>query len=124
MSSTNLTPDDINTMNEISKSSECNPHFLEAYSKIARQEFEKMHRNIKKEKESNLEYSYSHPGIYRTFNFIEKTSRIKRDITGEETTEIIPQKKSESFWSCCMNSDKDSQGCKKIVSKKFKWNYY
>ena len=124
MSSTNLTPDDINTMNEISKSSECNPHFLEAYSKIARQEFEKMHRNIKKEKESNLEYSYSHPGIYRTFNFIEKISRIKRDITGEETTEIIPQKKSESFWSCCMNSDKDSQGCKKIVSKKFKWNYY
>ena len=124
MSSTNLTPDEINTMNEISKSSECNPHFLEAYSKIARQEFEKMHRNIKKEKESNLEYSYSHPGIYRTFNFIEKTSRIKRDITGEETTEIVPQKKSESFWSCCMNSDKDSQGCKKIVSKKFKWNYY
>ena len=124
MSSTNLTPDDINTMNEISKSSECNPHFLEAYSKIARQEFEKMHRNIKKEKESNLEYSYSHPGIYRTFNFIEKISRIKRDITGEETTEIVPQKKSESFWSCCMNSDKDSQGCKKIVSKKFKWNYY
>ena len=124
MSSTNLTPDEINTMNEISKSSECNPHFLEAYSKIARQEFEKMHRNIKKEKESNLEYSYSHPGIYRTFNFIEKISRIKRDITGEETTEIIPQKKSESFWSCCMNSDKDSQGCKKIVSKKFKWNYY
>ena len=124
MSSTNLTPDDINTMNEISKSSECNPHFLEAYSKIARQEFEKMHRNIKKEKESNLEYSYSHPGIYRTFNFIEKISRIKRDITEEETTEIVPQKKSESFWSCCMNSDKDSQGCKKIVSKKFKWNYY
>ena len=27
-------------MNEISKSSECNPHFLEAYNRIAEKEFE------------------------------------------------------------------------------------
>ena len=124
MSSTNLSPDEINTMNEISKSSECNPHFLEAYSKVASQEFEKINRNKKREKDSNLEFTYSHPGIYRTFNFVEKTTKIKRDITGEETTEIVPQKISESFWSCCMNSNKDSQGCKKTVSKKVKWNYY
>jgi len=124
LTSSNLNPDDINTMNEISKSSECNPHFLEAYNKIAKKEFEKLTKNFKKEKDNNLEYTYSHPGIYRTFNFVENTTRIKRDITGEEIREIVPQKVSESFWSCCMNSDKNSQGCKKVVSKKIKWNYY
>ena len=123
ISTNDLNPDDINAMNEISKSSECNPHFLEAYNRIAEKEFERMYKNKKKEKDNNITYTYSHPGIYRTFNYIENVTRIKRDITGEETTEIIPQKKSESFWSCCMNSNKDSKGCQRNVSKKFKWHY-
>lgn len=122
ISSSNLNPDDINTMNEISKNSECNPHFLEAYNRITEKEFEKINKN--KKKENDVICTYSHPGIYRTFNYIEKATRIKRDITGEETTEIVPQKISESFWSCCMNTNKDSKGCQKTVSKKFKWNYY
>ena len=122
ISANNINEEDIKAMNEISKSSECNTHFLEAYNKIAEKEYEKMAKNNRKE--NDMTYTYSHPGIYRTFNYVEKVTRIKRDITGEETTEIIPQKKEESFWSCCMNSNKDSQGCKKTVSKKFKWNYY
>ena len=122
ISANNMNEEDIKAMNEISKSSECNPHFLEAYNKIAEKEYEKMVKNSKKE--NDMTYTYSHPGIYRTFNYIEKVTKIKRDITGEETTEVIPQKKEESFWSCCMNSDKNSKGCQRIVSKKFKWNYY
>ena len=122
ISASNLNEDDIKTMNEISKSSECNPHFLEAYNKIAEKEYEKIVKNSRKE--NDMIYTYSHPGIYRTFNYVEKVTRIKRDITGEETTEIVPLKKEESFWSCCMNSDKNSKGCQRIVSKKFKWNYY
>ena len=124
ISSSNITSDDIKKMNEISKESECNPHFLEAYNRVAEKEFEKMVKNNKKEKENLITYNYSHPGIFRTFNYVEKVTRIKRDITGEETMEIIPQKKQESFWSCCMNSDKDSKGCQRTVSKKYKWNYY
>jgi hypothetical protein len=122
ISANNINEEDIKAMNEISKSSECNTHFLEAYNKIAEKEYEKMVKNNRKE--NDMTYSYSHPGIYRTFNYVEKVTRIKRDITGEETTEIIPQKKEESFWSCCMNSDKNSKGCQRIASKKFKWNYY
>ena len=124
ISTNNINDEEIKAMNEISKSSECNPHFLEAYNKIAEKEHEKMIKNNKKEKENDITYTYSHPGIYRIFHYIEKVTRIKRDITGEETTEIIPQKKEESFWSCCMNSDKNSKGCQRTVSKKFKWNYY
>lgn len=122
ISANNINEEDIKAMNEISKSSECNTHFLEAYNKIAEKEYEKMAKNNRKE--NDMIYTYSHPGIYRTFNYVEKVTRIKRDITGEETTEIIPQKKEESFWSCCMNSDKNSKGCQRIASKKFKWNYY
>ena len=122
ISTSNLNPDEINAMNEISKNSECNPHFLEAYSKISEKEFEKINKNKKKEKD--VIYTFSHPGIYRTFNYIEKDTRIKRDITGEETIEIVPKKINESFWSCCMNSNKDSKGCQRTISKKFKWNYY
>jgi len=122
ISANNINEEDIKAMNEISKSSECNTHFLEAYNKIAEKEYEKMVKNNRKE--NDMTYTYSHPGIYRTFNYVEKVTRIKRDITGEETTEIIPQKKEESFWSCCMNSDKNSKGCQRIASKKFKWNYY
>ena len=122
ISANNINEEDIKAMNEISKSSECNIHFLEAYNKIAEKEYEKMVKNNRKE--NDMTYTYSHPGIYRTFNYVEKVTRIKRDITGEETTEIIPQKKEESFWSCCMNSDKNSKGCQRIASKKFKWNYY
>ena len=122
ISANNINEEDIKAMNEISKSSECNTHFLEAYNKIAEKEYEKMVKNSRKE--NDMTYTYSHPGIYRTFNYVEKVTRIKRDITGEETTEIIPQKKEESFWSCCMNSDKNSKGCQRTATKKFKWNYY
>ena len=117
-----ISEDDIKTMNEISKSSECNPHFLEACNKIAEKEYEKMVKNNKKDKD--IIYIYSHPGIYRTFDYVENISRIKRDINGEEIMEIYPQKKQESFWSCCMNSDKNSKGCQRTATKKFKWNYY
>ena len=65
---------------KISKSSECNPHFLEAYNRIAEKEFERMYKNKKKEKDNNITYTYSHPGIYRTFNYIENVTRIKRDM--------------------------------------------
>ena len=111
-----------NLLNEISKSSECNPHFLEAYNNVVEKEFEKMNEMNKKIK-VNITYKYTHPGIYREFTFVEKNRKVKYDITGKEITEIIPKKVTESFWSCCMNSDPNSQGCQKKAYKNFKWNY-
>jgi len=122
LSSPNLDVDNIGILNEISKSSDCNPHFLEAYNRVAGKEFEKMNELNKKMKE-NLVYKYTHPGVFRQFTFVENTTKIKTDITGQQITEIVPKKVSESFWSCCMNSDPDSRGCQKIATKNFKWNY-
>ena len=70
----------------------------------------------------NLVYKYTHPGVFRQFTFVENTTKVKTDITGQQITEIVPKKVSESFWSCCMNSDPDSKGCQKIATKNFKWN--
>ena len=109
-------------LNEISKSSECNPHFLEAYNNIVEKEFEKMNEMSKKMKD-NITYKYTHPGVYRKFTFVEKDIKVKYDLMGQQTTEIIPKKVTESFWSCCMNSDPNSQGCQKKAYKSFKWNY-
>jgi len=122
LSSNELNNENIHILNEISKSSECNPHFLEAYNKIAGKEFERMNE-VNKKNQDKLTYKYTHPGVYRTFTFVENTTKINTDITGQETTEIIPKKVTESFWSCCMNSDPNSKGCQKTVFKNFKWNY-
>ena len=117
-----LDSENIKLLNELSKSSECNPHFLEAYNKVAGKEFEKINEMNKKIQE-NLTFTYSHPGIYRKFTFVEKMTKIRTDITGKETVDIIPKKVDESFWSCCMNSDPNSKGCQKTAAKNFKWNY-
>ena len=122
LSSPNLENENIRLLNEISKSSECNPHFLEAYNKVAAKEFEKINE-MNKKNENNLTFKYSHPGIYRKFTFIENLKKAKVDITGQETTEIIPKKVEETFWSCCMNSDPNSKGCQKTAFKNYKWNY-
>lgn len=122
LSSPNLDVDNINILNEISKSSDCNPHFLEAYNKVAGKEFEKMNE-LNKKNEENLTFKYIHPGVFREFTFTENTTKVKTDILGNKTTEIIPKQVTESFWSCCMNSDPNSKGCQKQVFKNFKWNY-
>ena len=122
LSSPDSDKEKIELLNEISKSSDCNPHFLEAYNKIAGKEFERMNEINKKEKE-NIIFTYNHPGIFRKFTFVENITKVKTDITGQETTEIIPKKVTESFWSCCMNSDPNSKGCQKTAAKNFKWNY-
>jgi hypothetical protein len=120
-------------MNEISTSSGCGPHFLEAYCKIANQELEKIKENNKKIKE-NVTYKYSHPGTYRAFNYTEKIAKPKPEKKKEEfifddnpekvpATEYIEKKVTEYCWSCCMNSDKNSPGCQKIPERNFKYLY-
>ena len=123
-------------MNEISTSSGCGPHFLEAYCKIADKELEKMKETNKKQKE-HVNIKYTHPGTYRAFQFNEKFIKpkpVKKNdefgLDGEieqappiEKDEYGEKKVTEYFWSCCMNSDKNSPGCQKIEERKFKYLY-
>ena len=123
-------------MKKISTSSGCDPHFLEAYCKIADKELEKMKETNKKLKEQ-VTIKYTHPGTYRAFHFVEKVLRPKpakkkEDFEFDGSTEAIPpvereeyieKKITECYWSCCMNSDKNSPGCQKIEERNFKYLY-
>ena len=118
-------------MNEISVSSGCGPHFLEAYCRIANQELEKIKEHNKKIK-ANITYKYAHPGTFREFTFIEKKLKVKPEKKSEFDFEIEkpPEKEAfeqktvkECYWSCCMNTDKNSQGCQKIAERNFKYLY-
>ena len=88
--------------------------FLEAYKNVTI-------KDIQKEKNKNInnsiEYIYKHPGAYRQFEF-----NPKNNILNDPT---IFKSKPEKFeaWSCCMNTNKNSQGCQKMKINKMKWNY-
>ena len=123
-------------MNSISTSSGCGPYFLEAYCKIADKELEKMKETDKKLKE-HVTIKYTHPGTYRAFDFIEKILRPKpvkrkdefefddetQQVPAVEKDEYIEKKVTEYYWSCCMNTDKNSPGCQKIEERNFKYLY-
>ena len=116
-------------LNEISTNSGCGPHFLEAYNTIASKELEKLKENNKKMKES-VNYEYTHPGAYREFTFIEKTRREKQRVKNEfdemempPEYDIVKKQIKETYWSCCMNPDKDSKGCQKTAIRKFQYLY-
>ena len=116
---TNENLNTISYLSEISTKSNCGPHFLEAYSKIAGKEL----RKIKSlEKKNKLEYNfvYTHPGSYREFTFLEK---IPKQNENESYGKVERKKVKSSFWSCCMNTDKNSRGCKKVCTKNFRWIY-
>ena len=123
-------------LNSISTSSGCGPHFLEAYCKIADKELEKMKETNKKLKEQ-VTIKYTHPGTYRAFTFKEKTKRPKPvkkkeefefdeetpQVPAVERDEFIEKNITEYFWSCCMNTDKNSPGCQKVEERNFKYLY-
>ena len=115
-------------LNEISKNSDCNPHFLEAFSKVAGKELERIHSVEKKNKEK-ITYEYTHPGKYREFAFKEKLRKkndnqvnngeIERPLNNEYEEKKVKRK----FWSCCMNSDPNSPGCQRKAIRNFKYLY-
>ena len=114
-------------LNQISKNSNCNPLFLEAYSKIADKEMSRIN-NIAKKNEDKLRYEYTHPGTYREFVFTEKIKKKnpnhgiimedENDPNNYEEKQVI-----NKFWSCCMNSDPNSKGCKRRIIKSFSYLY-
>ena len=124
-------------LNEISKSSECNPHFLEAYTIVAGKELERINTLEKKNKDK-IKYVYTHPGAYREFVFIEKVKKEKPKNTNDKNKGLNENKQIENkneedeyedkeikknYWSCCMNSDPNSPGCQKKKIRNFKYLY-
>ena len=109
----------ISYLNEISTKSNCGPHFLEAYNNVAEKEFKK-NESIEKKNKKKFYFVYSHPGSYREFTFMENVL----NPNGDENNEKVEKKKvTTSFWSCCMNTDKNSRGCQKYCCRNFRWIY-
>ena len=117
-------------LKEISKDSNCHPHFLEAYSIVAGKELEKINSQEKKNK-GKIKYEYSHPGKFREFIFVEKVKKPKPENKPKEGSkkkkedidEYEEIKVKNQFWSCCMNADPNSPGCQKKLIKNFQYLY-
>ena len=110
-------PDQSNYLTTISKSSNCDPYFLEAYNKIAEKEIKRINF-VEKQNKLKKTFEYTHPGTYREFIFMENSSDTNN------TGVTPPQKKVKvNLWSCCMNSDKNFRGCQKKTIRNFRWIY-
>ena len=115
-------------MNEISRNADCNPHFLEAFSKVAGKELERI-SSIEKKNKDKITYEYTHPGTFREFAFKEKVKKKiannnnNQQNSGEPANEYEEKKVKTKFWSCCMNSDPNSPGCQRKAIKNFKYLY-
>ena len=106
----------------ISKSSHCGQYFLEAYNKIAGEEIKKM-KSVEKKNREEMSITYSHPGTFREFVF-DETVKTDEDQNNIYQGKKVPKKLTKIYlWSCCMNSDKNSRGCQKKITKNFRWIY-
>ena len=108
-------------LSELSTKTGCDPYFLEAYTKVAEDEAEKL-KNIYKKNRECFTYVYIHPGTYREFTFPEKID-VGRDNDIGDGRRVL-KKETKYYWSCCMNSDKNSKGCQKKTVKNFQWSYF
>ena len=106
-------------LNMISKSSNCGPYFLEAYNKVAEKEIKRLNY-VENKNRLEKTFEYIHPGTYREFVFMENIYNPDNNIQPQTVTQ---KKVTESLWSCCMNSDKNSRGCQKRSVKNFRWIY-
>ena len=91
-----------------------NKYFLQAYKTVTLEDLKDKKR--KRKNEQWVEYEYSHFGTYREFEFSDK---IYTDI---EIGKFKIKKEKIKAWSCCMNTDEFSKGCRKIRINKLKWN--
>ena len=94
-------------------------NFLKAYKNIVLNDMK--HQKRKLSKNTSIEYKYEHFGKYREFIF---NNKIYNNEINDEDEEIFKNFQEKFFaWSCCMNTDKNAIGCRKIKIDKKKWNY-
>ena len=87
--------------------------FLEAYKTITLNDIKE--KKNKRKNDMWIEYQYVHLGKYREFQFNNK-------IYNEVEMNYKINKEKINCWSCCMNTDPNARGCKKIRINKLKWN--
>ena len=87
---------------------------LQAYKTVTLDDLKE--KNRKRKNEQWIEYQYSHFGTYREFEFSDKI------YTDPEVGKFKVKKEKIKAWSCCMNTDEFSKGCRKIRINKLKWN--
>ena len=93
--------------------------FLRAYKNIVLNDMK--HQKKKLSKDTSIEYKYEHFGKYREFIF---NNKIYNNEINDEDEEIFKNFQEKFFaWSCCMNTNKNAIGCRKIKIDKKKWNY-
>ena len=94
-------------------------NFLNAYKNIVLNDMKKQKKKLSKD--TSIEYKYEHFGKYREFIFNDK---IYNNEINDENEEIFKNIQEKFFaWSCCMNTNKNAIGCRKIKIDKKKWNY-
>ena len=94
-------------------------NFLRAYKNIVLNDMK--HQKKKLSKDTSIEYKYEHFGKYREFIF---NNKIYNNEINDEDEEIFKNFQEKFFaWSCCMNTNKNAIGCRKIKIDKKKWNY-
>ena len=91
-----------------------NKYFLQAYKTVTLDDLKE--KNRKRKNEQWIEYQYSHFGTYREFEFSDKI------YTDPDVGKFKVKKEKIKAWSCCMNTDEFSKGCRKIRINKLKWN--
>ena len=112
-----------NYWSELSKDSKCGEYFLEAYNKIADKEIRRLY-SVEKKNREEITFKYSHPGAYREFTFEETVNDDENYGDGYQKDKNNKKNVTKVYlWSCCMNNDKNSRGCKKISIKNFRWIY-
>ena len=87
--------------------------FLEAYKTITLNDIKD--KKNKRKNDMWIEYQYVHLGKYREFQFNNK-------IYNEVEMNYKINKEKINCWSCCMNTDPNARGCKKIRINRLKWN--
>ena len=90
-------------------------YFLEAYKSVASEDMKEKKERYKKR--GNYDYQCMHFGTYRDFEFKNK------EYTDPDIGTYKVSNEKFKAWSCCMNTDENSKGCRKIKINKFKWNY-
>ena len=90
--------------------------FLQAYKNVTIKDIQKEKSKNLNNSNSSIEYIYKHPGAFRKFEFKTQT------YSPEEPSGFKTLIEKVEAWSCCMNTDKNSQGCQRTKINKMKWN--
>ena len=90
--------------------------FLQAYKNVTIKDIQREKTKNINNSNNSIEYVYKHPGAFRQFEFKTKY------YTPDDALRFKILSEKVEAWSCCMNTDKNSQGCQKRKINRMRWN--